>query len=209
MRRWQRVLLLTIGLGSVLTFPFWWQSLLALRYESRISAPAQAPEAPVALVFGARAYESGRLSSMLRDRVETAIDLYQTGTVDLILMSGGVHGTVDEAQAMRDYAVAHGVPAAAILVDSGGNRTYDSCYRAQETFGIRRALLVTQRFHLPRALFTCEALGISASGVSADRRSYSSFALQWSENREVPASLLALVDVVRRRPPLPGGDAGT
>ena len=204
MRRWQRVVILTIIVGSIVTFPFWWQSLLALRYEPRIAEPAAAGEAPVALVFGARAYSSGRLSSMLRDRVDTAVDLYEAGKVTRILMSGGINGGVDEAQAMRNYALARGVPAEALLVDSQGNRTYDSCYHAYETFGVRSALLVTQRFHLPRALFTCEALGIDVTGASADRRAYSPWSLQWSENRELPASLLALVDVVRRRPPLDG-----
>jgi SanA protein len=74
---------------------------------------------------------------------------------------------------MRDYAIGLGVPEEDIILDYAGRRTYDTCYRARHIFGVEQAILVTQNFHLPRALFTCSAFGIQSSGVSADLRTYS------------------------------------
>ena len=102
---------------------------------------------------------------------------------------------------MRNYAVARGVPAEAIIIDEGGLRTYDTCYRAKETYGIDSAILVTQDFHLPRALFTCGALGVSVDGLSADLRTYSQRSIQFSESREFAAKLRALYDVVVKQEP--------
>lgn len=182
--------------------PFLWSGWLARNYSSAILLPDQVKAARVAVVFGARVYPDGRLSSMLRDRVDTAIDLYKTGKVQKLLMSGDNRFVdYDEPGAMMAYAMAQGVPAEDIQPDYGGRRTYDTCYRARHIFQVSDAVLVTQRFHLPRALFTCQQLGIEATGVAADRRTYSARSLAWSETREIPARLGALVDVVWHAPP--------
>ena len=122
---------------------------------------------PSSLAAGVRA--NGQLSPMLRDRMDAAIRLYQSGTVGKILVSGD-NSTVNynEPGRMYDYAVARGVSPADITRDYAGRRTYDTCYRASAIFGVKEALLVTQRFHLPRALFTCRSFGIDAVGVAAD-----------------------------------------
>ena len=113
---------------------------------------AAAPETPVALVFGAGIRADGRLSPMLADRMDTAIALYQAGKVRKLLVSGDNRFVdYDEPGRMYDYAVARGVPAADVVRDYAGRRTYDTCYRAKAIFGVERALLITQRFHLPRA----------------------------------------------------------
>jgi SanA protein len=139
---------------------------------------------------------------MLRDRVETAVQLYETGKVQKLLLSGDNSSLAyNEPGAMMAYAIERGVPAEDIQPDYAGLRTYDTCYRAHAIFGLESALLVTQDFHLPRALFTCTALGIDVVGVAADRRVYHPRSVAWSEIREVPATLVALVDVLRRRPP--------
>ncbi|MCA9872424.1 MAG: YdcF family protein, partial [Anaerolineales bacterium] len=152
------------------------------------------------IVFGAAVYGNGRLSPVLRDRVETAVQLYKTGRVDKILMSGDNQTLeYDEPSAMVAYAVAQGVPAADVQPDYGGRRTYDTCYRARDIFQVESAVLVTQAFHLPRALFTCRQLGITAVGVAADLRTYR--AAGWYETRETAATLVALWDVVRHSPP--------
>ena len=189
-------------IGFLLGFPFLWDRALDRFYAGRIYEPATLPRAETAIVFGARVYSSGRLSSMLRDRVQRAIDLYHAGQVDRLIVSGGVYddGT-SEPVAMKNYAIAQGVPEAAIVVDEGGLRTYDTCYRANAVYGVTEAVLVTQDFHLPRALFTCGALGINAHGLSADLRTYSERSMQFSESREFAAKLRALYDVVRRQPP--------
>jgi SanA protein len=107
---------------------------------------------------------------------------------------------------MMAHALARGVPAAAIQPDYGGRRTYDSCYRAVEVFQVDQAILVTQEFHLPRALLLCDNLGMDVVGVVADRRDYAPRSIAWSEARELPALVGALVDLVRRAPPPILGD---
>lgn len=165
----------------------------------------EAPARRVAIVFGARVYSSGRPSAMLADRVAAAADLYHAGTVDALLLTGD-NSTEDynEPAAMREYALSLGVPDDAIVLDYGGRRTYDSCYRARHIFMVEDAVVVTQQFHLPRTLLTCRALGIDAVGVAADYQrpsGYSRVSLSYSRTREIPATVVALLDVLRR--PLP------
>ena len=160
---------------------------------------ASAPVRPVAIVFGAGIRPDGRLSPMLQDRMDTAIALYRAGTVRKLLVSGDNRFVYyDEPGRMYDYAVAQGVPPADVVRDYAGRRTYDTCYRASAIFGVTQAILVTQRFHLPRALFTCRNLGLDAIGVSADRQVY------WSNPyyrfRDAFASLRAWWDIKVARP---------
>jgi SanA protein len=157
------------------------------------------PPEPVAIVFGAGVWPSGHLSHALADRMETAIELYRAGTVNKLLLTGD-NRTVDynEPAAMAEYAQARGVPGEDLVLDYAGRRTYDSCYRARAIFGVERAVLVTQAFHLPRALYTCEGLGLEAVGVAADRRSYRRSG--WYEVREVAALARAWLDLNLLRP---------
>jgi len=161
----------------------------------------QAPSAPVAIVFGAGLTRDGQPSPVLRDRVATAVQLYFDGKVQKILMSGD-NRFVDynEPGAMKRYALSLGVPEADIVLDYAGRRTYDTCYRARHIFGVREAILVTQRFHLPRAIFTCNGLGVDSVGVIADQRTYSQYAHRFWRIREIPATAMAFVDVFITRP---------
>jgi len=136
---------------------------------------------------------------MLRDRMDTAIQLYREGLVRKLLVSGDNRfADYDEPSRMYDYAVAQGLPPEDVVRDYAGRRTYDTCYRAPAIFGVTRAILVTQRFHLPRAIFTCRNLGVDAVGFSADRRIY------WSNPyyrlRDAIATLRAWWDVKVARP---------
>lgn len=201
---WTCVSVLALAAAS---FPFVWRSWVNWRYAEHIYTVESVPRQRVAIVFGARVYGNGRLSAMLRDRVDTAIDLYKQGKVDKLLLSGDNSvATYNEPADMMAYAIAQGVDPAAIQPDYGGRRTYDSCYRAAHIFQVDEAILVTQRFHLPRALLLCSALGIDSAGVAADRRVYAARSLAWSESREVPALVVALLDIVRREPPPILGD---
>lgn len=168
---------------------------------ARIFPPEQAPSAPIAIVFGAGLTRDGRPTPVLRDRVSAAAQLYFSGKVEKLLMSGD-NRFVDynEPGAMRTYALSLGVPDDAIILDYAGRRTYDTCYRARHIFGVSRALLVTQQFHLPRAVFTCNALGIQGNGVIADQRTYSRFSRHFWRIREIPATARAFVDVYVTRP---------
>lgn len=179
-----------------------WRSWISSRYTPTIYAAEQITPARVAIVFGARVYPNGRLSTMLRDRVDTAIQLYKSGKVQKLLVSGDNRFVdYDEPGAMMAYAIQQGVPPADIQPDYGGRRTYDTCYRAQAIFQVKEAILVTQAFHLPRALFVCDQLGVQVRGVAADRHAYAKSALMWSQNRELVALLAAGLDIVRRAPP--------
>lgn len=101
----------------------------------------------------------------------------------------------NEPGAMRAYALKLGVPEKAIVLDYAGRRTYDTCYRALHIFKVEEALLVTQSFHLPRALYTCRQLGLDAAGVPAALRQYRRLSLLFWNFREVPATLAALVEL--------------
>jgi SanA protein len=101
----------------------------------------------------------------------------------------------DEPGAMRDFALSLGVPDEDIVLDYAGRRTYDTCYRAREIFNIESAILVTQAFHLPRALYTCNTLGVKAIGVPADLRQYRGSSLAFWNFRETIATVVALWEV--------------
>ncbi len=154
------------------------------------------PPAPVAIVFGAGLWRDGSPTTVLRDRISTAAQLYFAGKVQKILMSGdNSYIDYNEPGAMHDYAVSLGVPEEAIVLDYAGRRTYDTCYRAGAIFSIKQAILVTQDFHLPRALYTCRALGMQANGVAADGHQYSLRSMAWWNLRELPATLTAFLQV--------------
>lgn len=157
---------------------------------------ANAPARRVAIVFGAGLWRDGSPTPVLRDRIATAADLYFAGKVEKLLMSGD-NRFVDynEPSAMRAHAVQLGVPENEIVLDYAGRRTYDTCYRARDIFGVREAILITQSFHLPRALYICNALGVPAVGVSADRRTYRRRSSAYWNLREIPATLVALWEV--------------
>ena len=166
------------------------------RFVDSIVDIADAPHAPVGIVFGAGLRRDGGPTTVLYDRVAAAAQLFSEGKVDSLLMSG--HETAEgysEPRAMREVAESLGVPSEAIVTDGLGTRTFTTCERAISTFGIEQALLITQDYHLPRALAICDGLGIDAVGVSADLRPYSPRALQYWETREIPATLVALVEI--------------
>jgi SanA protein len=154
------------------------------------------PTAPVAIVFGAGLWRDGSPTPVLKDRITTAAELFFSGKVQKILMSGdNSHASYNEPKAMRDYALTLGVPTEAIVLDYAGRRTYDTCYRAKAIFGVQNAILVTQKFHLPRTLYTCNTLGINAVGVASDAQEYGRRSLAWWNLRELPATLTALLQV--------------
>jgi SanA protein len=201
-KRHRKVVFIILGLGiGVGIFLCLWPWLVNKYYHRFIYSPDEAPPERVALVFGARIYKDGRLSAMLHDRVETAVQLYHAGKVQKLLLSGDNRSeNYDEPGRMKDYAISRGVPAEDVQPDYAGRRTYDTCYRAKAVFQLDSAVLITQDFHLPRALFTCRSLGVEAVGVSADLRQYHRISMGWSKAREFFATIKALFDVIRRQP---------
>ena len=167
----------------------------------RIYQKESAPGKDIAIVFGAGLRRDGTPTAILRDRVETAASLYFSGKVNKLLMSGDSQSEgYNEPEAMRRFALSLGVPNEAISLDFAGSRTYDTCYRAKAVFGVKSALLVTQKFHLPRALFLCNALGLDALGVEANNhRFWRGSMLVWNV-REQLATVGAFLDVYVSNP---------
>jgi SanA protein len=169
-------------------------------YGTRIyTRAAEVPAHHVAIVFGA-AVRGNRPTPVLADRVEAAVELYRAGRVQKLIMTGDNRLVgYNEPAAMIAYAQEMGVPAQDLVADYAGRRTYDSCYRARDIFGVQNAVLVTQNFHLDRALFICDRLGLEVVGYAADRRTYPGYRWVWWL-REVPATALALWDTAVRKP---------
>jgi SanA protein len=166
----------------------------------------EVPPDRVAIVFGAGLRFDGSPTAVLEDRVATAASLYKSGKIQKILMSGDNRFiNYNEPGAMKSFALELGIPEQDIVLDYAGRRTYDTCYRAKEIFQLSSAILITQQFHLPRALYTCNRLGLESVGVSADLRPYKDSGY-WSI-REIPASLVAFIQVHLTRPEPVLGDA--
>lgn len=200
--RWRRWLLVAAGLGVIAAL--WTAWMLVGRYASLLYTPetlAETPHRPVAIVFGAGYWPSGRLSAILQDRMDAAIELYRAGRVDKLLLSGD-NRFVDynEPGQMLNYALAQGVPREALVLDYAGRRTYDTCYRARDIFRVDNVILVTQRYHQPRALHTCRVLGLDAIGYVADRQPYPRRALAWYWLREGIALWRAQLDLYLYQP---------
>ena len=126
------------------------------------------------LVLGCQVKADGVPSHMLEDRLQYGINLYLQGAAPKLLMSGD-HGRehYNEVGAMKQFAMDAGVPSQDIFMDHAGFSTYESIYRAKEIFGAKRIVIVTQEYHLYRALYIADALGIEAWGVPSDPRAYS------------------------------------
>lgn len=168
---------------------------------NRIYQTENAPPKRLAIVFGAGLRRDGTPTAILRGRVETAADLYFNGKVEKLLMSGDNRFLeYNEPESMRQYALSLGVPDEAIAMDYAGRRTYDTCYRAKKIFVADDVLLVTQKFHLPRALFLCNALGLKATGVEANTRRFWSVSLLIWNVREFIATTGAFLDVFVTKP---------
>src|SRR3954447_2378287 len=171
--------------------------------------PEALPHRAGALVPGAGLNASGSVSWFLRDRLDGAIALYRLGKVDGLLLSGDNHvESYDEPSAMRAYALRKGVPPGAITLDYAGFDTYDTCARASRIFGVTSAIVVTQGYHLPRAVYLCRSVGIDAVGLAiADWGHVPTDKMVHYQAREVVADAKALWDagIVRREPKFLGG----
>jgi SanA protein len=177
--------------------------LLTTRGEST-SKVADVPRAPVAIVPGALVQPNGKMSVMLGDRVKDAYRLWKAGKVRKILVSGDHHTwAYDEPDTMRKALVARGVPPRDVFEDHAGFDTWATMVRARSIFGIQNAVVVTQGFHMPRALFLAEEAGIDATGLTSDLHKYG-YQLKKSEVREVLSRVKAIADVTLDAPAMAG-----
>jgi vancomycin permeability regulator SanA len=144
--------------------------------EGRILSPEEAArleDVDCILVLGCQVGQDGSLSHMLRDRLIRGVDLYRAGAAPKLLMSGD-HGRkeYDEVGAMKQYALEQGVSSEDVFMDHAGFSTYESMYRAKEIFQAKKVIIITQEYHLYRAIYIAESLGLEAYGVAADYRAY-------------------------------------
>ncbi|MBF2006125.1 vancomycin high temperature exclusion protein [Chlorogloeopsis fritschii PCC 9212] len=168
----------------------------------RYTNPTEVPVQRVAIVLGAGVYPDGTPSPMLSDRITAAVELYKLGRVQKLLMTGdNSSDDYDEVTVMQRYATERGVPVEDVTLDYAGFSTYESCYRAKEIFGVEQAVLVTQSFHLPRAVYTCRQLGVDAIALGTpDWESYRPQTIMYYNLREVISTLKALWEVHVTRP---------
>ncbi|UQZ84849.1 vancomycin high temperature exclusion protein [Paenibacillus konkukensis] len=132
-----------------------------------------APEADAILVLGARVYPDGSVSSMLNDRLEVGLELHKAGKASKFIVSGD-HGqiTYDEVNTMRRFLEQRNIPAQHIFMDHAGFSTYESMYRARDIFQTKKLLIVTQQYHLMRAVYEARQMGLDAYGVASDKQRY-------------------------------------
>jgi SanA protein len=159
------------------------------------------PSKAVVLVPGAGLNAVGGPSLPLRDRLDAAIQLYKAGKVQKLLVSGDNDSVYyNEPGAMQTYAIEAGIPEEDVVPDYAGRRTYDSCYRARHIFGMDELIVVTQAYHLPRAVFLCENSGIDVVGVPVEQSRYIRSRFLFWNVREVFASIIAWTDVLITKP---------
>ncbi len=145
-------------------------ALVVSSANSCIVAQKDAKKADAIIVLGAKVWTGGQPSYMLQDRLDVAYELYAAGAASRILVSGD-HGTkeYDEVNNMRRYLEDKGVPTEAIFMDHAGFDTYSTMYRARDVFVVKSAIVVTQKYHLYRAVFLADSMGIAIQGVACDR----------------------------------------
>jgi SanA protein len=191
------LLLAVIGLGNAYVV------LLAPKGAST-SVVAEVPRAQVAIVPGALVEPDGDMSAMLGDRVRQASALWHAGKVEKILVSGDHQSwSYDEPDTMRKALVADGVPPEDVFEDHAGFETWATMVRARGIFGVRSAVVVTQGFHMPRALYLAEQAGIEATGLTADLHEWG-FQGRKSEIRELLSRVKAIADVSLDTPAMAG-----
>ena len=206
LRRWPRTAKALVGLaalGALLIAAANGYILLGAEGEST-SVVADVPRAEVAIVPGALVQPDGKMSGMLADRVRQASALWHAGKVDKVLVSGDHHTwAYDEPDTMRKALVRMGVPPRDVFEDHAGFDTWATMVRARSIFDVHDAVVVTQGFHMPRALYLADAAGIHATGLTADLHSWG-YQGRKSEVREVFSRVKALVDTTLDTPAMGG-----
>lgn len=176
MKKWKLALLLICGLGVLMVaVVLGINGYVVARTRAQIISPEQAAGygADCVLVLGCGVREDGTPSDMLHDRLQQGVALYEAGAAGKLLMSGD-HGTVDydEVNTMKQFALDAGVASEDVFMDHAGFSTYESLYRARDVFAAKKIIIVTQGYHLYRALYIADKLGLEAVGVAADQRTY-------------------------------------
>ncbi len=186
------IALLLVGLARI---------MMVLSAKDKTFDFTSVPSAQVAIVPGAGITADERPTPALRDRIDGAIELYRAGKVQKILMSGDNSSIYyNEPGAMTNYAIEQGIPESDIVQDYAGRRTYDTCYRAKEIFGLDSVIVTTQQYHLSRMVFLCDQLGLNTAGVPVEQSDYLLNRYMLWNVREVLATLAAYIDIYFLKP---------
>lgn len=192
-RRWRRIVLGLALLGvAMLAVPSAWA--YGASRGKIVATTADAPPAHTTVVLGAGVRPDGKPSRLLAGRLDIAAELYRLGRTERIVVSGTTDPTsgYDEPGTMRAYLVDAGVPTAAVVLDDGGVDTRATCERARDAFGLEQFLLVSQRFHLPRAVAICASMGLDVTGVPHDSGASNPAGTRTGYAREVVATIPAM-----------------
>lgn len=196
---------LAVGISAVLGLNGYIKNAVKDRMVSSDDAAVLA-DVDCILVLGCGVWDDGTPSDMLRDRLMRGIELYDLGASPKLLMSGD-HGQLeyDEVNVMKQYAIDDGVPSEDIFMDHAGFSTYESIYRAKEIFEADRIIIITQEYHLYRALYIADKLGVEAYGVASDYHTYSGQFMR--DFREILARCKDFITTLYRPEPTYLGDS--
>jgi vancomycin permeability regulator SanA len=191
-RAGQRRLVQAVMSGCVLALlPVTWMYVVT---GDRLRSAADVPRTDVAVVFGAGLWE-GEPSPYLAHRLDAAAELYREGRIEVVLVTGdNSREDYDEPDAMRTYLTRHGVPDSRIVSDYAGFDTWDSCVRAKKIFGVDEAVLISQGFHIRRAVALCQEAGVASYGVGVDAKHDVTW--YYGGTREIFAAGKAALDAV-------------
>ena len=173
--------------------------------KGRLVSPTTAPSVDAVMILGAYVYENGNPSPVLQDRLDYGYEIYQAGKAKKIIVTGD-HGTIqyDEVNAMKDYLLKKGVPAQDIFLDHAGFDTYDSMYRARDIFGVKSLIISTQQFHINRALYISQRLGLDSYGYPSDDNILPRIQLQNARESLAKVKAVLETDILRNKPRLLG-----
>ena len=178
-------------------------SIVRSTASGHIYTESEVPATPVALVLGAQVNPDGTPSAFLAARLDPAKRLYDAGIIETIIVSGDhLASEFDEPAAMRNYLIRAGLPKETVIADAGGFDTYESCLRAKRIFNLSRLIVVTQSYHLMRAVATCRALGVDATGVGDDSVRQQPIAWWRGAIRDQLACVKTIVDLATRPEPV-------
>ncbi len=195
----KKFLLTGFGFGVIGLVIFLYANFSIVQNAHHIYSVSEAPTSSLAIIFGGGMKNSTEMSDMQWDRVEVGAQLFKSGKVERLMITGDDGWfRADEISAMKNRLLDLGIPAEKISADPHGYRTYESCIRETQLYNIDQALVISQSFHLPRIQYLCENFGLKTTLVQADLRDYHSF---WvAHGREYLARLKALLQIRVTKP---------
>ena len=187
MKTYKKILLiLSVILLTIFVYAMGINYYVKYTVMDRIKDTDEIKDVDTMIVLGAKVHDDGRLSLMLKDRLDKTIEVYNKLDIKKVIVSGdSEHKDYDETTKMKEYLINNGIPEEDIIVDIYGLSTYDSIYRLKNVYGINKSIIITQKYHLYRSLYIANSLGVEAYGIPASGEDY--FGQTSREIREILA----------------------